>query len=179
MGYAENIIERYKKICALAEKGAEGEADNAKRMKAKMETKHPGIEKEAFPPKKKNGLFDDSRGYEGMGGFDDSDLFRRRSSDRTYGSWDMFTEKAGDFFSKVKDFTFNAMGLQRAKDLAKDIKFRSRENKHNVSITCTIDDDILEAVEEMSHEEKFAFLEQAAQEFADNLEQFLYEEDEY
>jgi hypothetical protein len=173
MGYAENIIERYKKICALAEHGTEGEADNAKRMKVKMENKHPGINEQAFPPKNKKGMFD----FSDLGGFDDSDLFRRRNTDRTSAGWEMFTEKAGDFFSKVKDFTFNAMSIQRAKDIAKDIKFRSRENKHNVSITCTINHDTLDEVESMSHEEKFAFLEQAAQEFADSLEQFLYEDD--
>ena len=174
MGYTENIIERYKKICVLADQGTDGEADNAKRMKAKMESKHPGIEKEAFPPKKKKGMFD----FEDIGGFDDSDLFRRKNTGRESAGWEMFTEKAGDFFSKVKDFTFNAMSIQRAKDMAREIKFRSRENKHNVSITCTISHDILDEVEDMSHEEKFAFLEQAAQEFADNLEQFLYEDEE-
>ena len=168
MGYAANIIERYKKICALADQGKDGEADNAKRLKEKMQKKHPGIHKEAYPPKGSS-FFD-------FKGFDDSDLFQREPKKRDSAAWETFTEKAGDFFSKVKDFTFNAMGIQRAKEVAKDCTFTSRENNVSVSVTCRLPDDILDLVFTMTEEEKFAFLEELAQDFADKVSEFIYED---
>jgi hypothetical protein len=49
MPYDERIIERYKGVCALSEQGSEGERENAKRIREKLEEKYPGIHVEAFP----------------------------------------------------------------------------------------------------------------------------------
>jgi hypothetical protein len=49
MPYDERIIERYKGVCALSEQGSEGERENARRIREKLEEKYPGIRAEAFP----------------------------------------------------------------------------------------------------------------------------------
>jgi hypothetical protein len=49
--YEEKIIERYRAVCALEERGAtEGERNAAAAQRQKLDEKYPGIRQEAFPP---------------------------------------------------------------------------------------------------------------------------------
>jgi hypothetical protein len=48
--YPDALLERYRAVLALAERGAPGERDNARRIVAKMEQDNPGIRSAAFPP---------------------------------------------------------------------------------------------------------------------------------
>lgn len=51
MPYEERLVERYRAVCALEERGAtEGERNAAAAQRQKMDEKHPGIRQEAFPP---------------------------------------------------------------------------------------------------------------------------------
>lgn len=51
MPYEEKIVERYRAVCALEERGAtEGERSAASAQRQKMDEKYPGIRLEAFPP---------------------------------------------------------------------------------------------------------------------------------
>jgi hypothetical protein len=50
MNYEQRLIDRYKGVHALAEGGAPGERDNARSIRDKMRSQHPGIHEEAFPP---------------------------------------------------------------------------------------------------------------------------------
>lgn len=50
MPYDERVIERYKGVCALSDQGSAGERQNAQDIRAKMESKYPGIREQAFPP---------------------------------------------------------------------------------------------------------------------------------
>jgi hypothetical protein len=49
--YAESLLERYRAVTALAERGAPGERDNARRIMEKMERDYPNIRFQAYPPK--------------------------------------------------------------------------------------------------------------------------------
>ncbi len=155
-----NIINRYKKVCALAERGQTNEAANAKTIKENMEKKHPGIKIEAFPSTKNESIFEDFR------------------STNENNIWDSFTEKASDFFSKVKDFTYSAIGIQAAKNLVNEGRFTVRDNRSSVSISFRLGDDLLHRIIGLTEEEKFAFLEEAAQQFADQLSVYVYDDDE-
>jgi len=44
MQYAEQLLEKYTKVARLAEQGAQGEKDNALRLRQKMQDKYPGID---------------------------------------------------------------------------------------------------------------------------------------
>lgn len=48
--YPENLLDRFRAVDALAQRGAPGERDNAQRIVARMEAEHPGIRKAAYPP---------------------------------------------------------------------------------------------------------------------------------
>lgn len=159
MEISTNIIERYKKICALAERGEGNEAENAKTMKERLEKKHPGIQLHAFPPKhtQNDRIFQDFRA----------------TPDPSV--WETFTEKAGDFFSKVKDFTYNAIGIQAAKNLVKEGKFTVRETTRGMHFSYRMDHELVDEVYGLTEEEKFAFLEEAAQIFADELSKHIYD----
>lgn len=44
MQYAEQLLEKYSKVARLAERGAQGEKENATRLREKMQSKYPGID---------------------------------------------------------------------------------------------------------------------------------------
>ncbi len=48
--YAETLLERYRAVTALADRGAPGERDNARRIIEKMERDYPHIRVYAYPP---------------------------------------------------------------------------------------------------------------------------------
>ncbi len=51
MTYEEKLVERYRHVVALEERGAtEGERNAAASARSKMDEKHPGIREQAFPP---------------------------------------------------------------------------------------------------------------------------------
>lgn len=164
-----NIIERYKNISALAERGQANEAQNAKGMLSRMEEKYPGIKDIAFPPKRKK---THNQPYT------NEDIFRDFKKDNESSIWETFTEKASDFFTKVKDFTYGAIGIQAAKNLVSECKFVSRENASSITVACRVPYEVLDRTYDMTEEEKFAFLEEAAQKFADELALHIYIEDQ-
>lgn len=49
MYYAENLLDRFRHVDALASRGVGGERDNAARILRDMETKYPGIRAQAYP----------------------------------------------------------------------------------------------------------------------------------
>ncbi|NCX99937.1 MAG: hypothetical protein EBX35_15525, partial [Planctomycetia bacterium] len=51
MPYEEKVVERYRHVVALEERGAtEGERNAAATQRQRMDDKYPGIRLEAFPP---------------------------------------------------------------------------------------------------------------------------------
>lgn len=48
--YSESLLERFRAVDTLAQRGAPGERDNAQRIVTRMETEHPGIRLEAYGP---------------------------------------------------------------------------------------------------------------------------------
>lgn len=48
--YPEALLERFRAVDTLAQRGAPGERDNAQRIVAKMEADNPGIRRFAYPP---------------------------------------------------------------------------------------------------------------------------------
>lgn len=51
MTYEEKLVERYRHVVALEERGAtEGERNAAATQRQRMDEKHPGIREQAFPP---------------------------------------------------------------------------------------------------------------------------------
>ena len=171
MSYSESVIKRYKKICALAESGTGGEKDAAIAAKKRLEDKYPGIQKELEPedPRK---VFQDF--FSGKG-FDDSDLLRKKQKKKKARSdmWDDLSNRASDFFSRVKDFTFSAIGIQKAKEMAQDCNCSVRSNRASISVNFRISNHTLDVYANMNEDEKFAFLEEAAQMFADTLSDFV------
>ena len=160
MEIPSNIIDRYKKICALAERGQANEASNAKTIKERMERKHPGIHKIAFPPSTNEAIFEE---------------FRTQAESTV---WENFSNRASDFFTKVKDFTFNAIGIQAAKNMVNEGRFTVRDNTSSVSVTYKMPDDLIDRLYDLNEEERFAFLEEAAQQFADHLSLYVYSDEE-
>jgi hypothetical protein len=49
MYYAENLLDRFRHVDALATRGVGGERDNALRILREMEAKYPGIRSQAYP----------------------------------------------------------------------------------------------------------------------------------
>lgn len=87
MPYEEKILERYRAVCALEERGAtEGERSAAATQRQKMDEKHPGIRLEAFPPQ--DAGFDPFRTWRTQQGAQEEDEDPRA---RRGGGW-------GDFF---------------------------------------------------------------------------------
>lgn len=54
MYYAENLLDRFRHVDALATRGVGGERDNAARILRDMEAKYPGIRAQAYPRTPKN-----------------------------------------------------------------------------------------------------------------------------
>ena len=48
--YPESLLERFRAVDSLAQRGAPGERDNAQRIVTRMEAENPGIRAEAYPP---------------------------------------------------------------------------------------------------------------------------------
>lgn len=49
MYYADNLLDRFRHVDALATRGVGGERENAARILREMETKYPGIRAQAYP----------------------------------------------------------------------------------------------------------------------------------
>ena len=47
MEYAETLLDRYEKVCRLAEAGVGGERTNAETQRARMQDRYPGIDYQA------------------------------------------------------------------------------------------------------------------------------------
>jgi hypothetical protein len=172
MTYARSIIEKYRKVCVLAKEGTDGEQNTAIHIKNKMEGKYPGIAQQLRWQERQAKEKD-----EGWG-FDDRDAFYDEVRPKSTFQWSNLAGVATDFFSKVKDFTDAAIGLQGAKNLVQTAKFTTRENKTgSVSITFRMEKDLINKVAYLTEEQKFAFLEEAAQAFADNLGEIIYEDE--
>lgn len=54
MYYADSLLDRFRNVDALAQRGVGGERDNAVRILADMERKYPGIRGQAYPRSPKN-----------------------------------------------------------------------------------------------------------------------------
>jgi hypothetical protein len=54
MYYAENLLDRFRHVDALATRGVGGERENATRILRDMEAKYPGIRSQAYPRTPKN-----------------------------------------------------------------------------------------------------------------------------
>jgi hypothetical protein len=54
MYYADNLLDRFRNVDALATRGVGGERDNAARILRDMEAKYPGIRSQAYPRTPKN-----------------------------------------------------------------------------------------------------------------------------
>jgi hypothetical protein len=50
MGYPDNILDRYRRIDALAQQGIDGERVSANNARRGMEEQYPGIREQVFPP---------------------------------------------------------------------------------------------------------------------------------
>tara|TARA_B100001778_G_C18566499_1_gene620395 strand:+ start:203 stop:700 length:498 start_codon:yes stop_codon:yes gene_type:complete len=66
MQYADALLDRYKKVATLAERGDGGEQANASRQQAKLEEKYPGIGYQSQLRDKQR----EDRNYKGPGPFD-------------------------------------------------------------------------------------------------------------
>ena len=175
MTYASSVINKYRKVCVLAREGTDGEQNTAIHIRNKMEGKYPGIAQqlrwEQRQAKKKEN-------ESGSQGFDDSSAFYDEVKPKSTFHWSNLAGVASDFFSKVRDFTDAVIGLQGARDLVKEAKFTTRENKTgSISITFRMEEILLSRLEYLTEEQRFAFLEEAAQTFADSLSDVLYEDE--
>ena len=176
MMYAESVLKKYKAVCSLADAGSDGERSNAQSIKIKMEKKHPGIDQQLQWQKRNEETNTESPGpASSPESFDDSHAFHGNPFSQF--EWTDFAQKAGDFFSKFRDFTETAIGLQVAKEMAKNASITLRHNPTgSVSLTFRLQPEQLDRLEMLSAEQKFAFIEEAAQQFADQLAYIVYDD---
>ena len=109
--YAESLLERYRAVTALAERGALGERDNARRIVQKMDRDFPNIRQHAYPPTPPPPPPETTEWWE-------SGRARSASSSTPYNRW---REAASGAFTWVSEVASEIIASNQARSLADSI----------------------------------------------------------
>lgn len=105
--YPDSLLERYRAVDALAQRGAPGERDNARRIVERMDRDHPNIRAWAFPPQPAP---EPTEWYES-----------NRARQAGGAAWDRFRDAASGAFSWASKLAQEVMAAEQARSLADEI----------------------------------------------------------
>jgi hypothetical protein len=124
MEYAPTLLDRYKKVASLAERGEAGERDNAERQREKLEKKYPGISYQAQLRDKQ----EKEQAYRGPGAFDASNTERWKR-------WGNMAETAFAWATEVAGEVANLDYARRCADELVEIKASNLPSaKHQIAV---------------------------------------------
>ncbi len=124
MQYADALLDRYKKVATLAERGDGGERANAKKQQTKLEEKYPGIGYQTHLKEKQ----EKDRAYKGPGAFDASNTERWKK-------WGSMAESAFAWASEVAGEVVNLDYARRcATDLVEIKATNLSSAKHQIAV---------------------------------------------
>ena len=124
MEYAATLLDRYKKVASLAERGEAGERDNALRQREKLEKKYPGIGYQTQLREKQEA----DRAYKGPGAFD-------ANSTERWKRWGSMAESAFTWASEVAGEVANLDYARRCADELVEIKGSNLSSaKHQIAV---------------------------------------------
>ena len=132
----DKIFEKYLKVAALAEQGTEGEGDNARRIKQKMERDHPWLAEarrvHLTPPEEDS--FDPTRSYE---------------EPQPGASWADILSAAQSMYSRVSDFAETVAQSRHGSILAAACRVTGKISRSgNLVVGVSVPEHILEELEE-------------------------------
>jgi hypothetical protein len=124
MEYAATLLNRYKKVASLAERGEAGERDNAERQREKLEKKYPGIGYQTQLRDKQ----EKEQAYKGPGAFDASNTERWKR-------WGNMAETAFAWATEVAGEVANLDYARRCADELVEVKASNLSSaKHQIAV---------------------------------------------
>ena len=158
------VIEKYIKVKALADAGAAGEKENAKRLVEKFEKEHPGIEFAAhYKTKSEQSQSQDTPANKTASAEQDNWWPKQQNASKApnqsnNGNWEKIFEFANAFWGTASDFANSVSEAALGRQVAEETHVSSRvTSADNLIVTMKIPVPVFEFALQMTDTQKLAF----------------------